>query len=202
MIVERLYTGKSEVELPIHSLEDDRSFSEVEENAIYYVAGYVIRKLIYRHQKSSDSKSKATVSVLWEMLGEDCTSVNTLCSFDAYDYVKTWISSNDRGGLKHVSLDTFNCFKAIELITYKLISEGHSKDEIVSQTFSNENVVFHWEQISEIPEEAHSLKLLREVIDLWFTIRGFSVTNRLFEEYKRASKINIKGKKGIRKTLQ
>ena len=200
MIVERLYTGKSEVELPIHSLEDDRSFSEVEENAIYYVAGYVIRKLIYRHQKSSDSKSKATVSALWEMLGEDCTSVNTLCSFD--DYVKTWISSNNHGGLKHVSLDTFNCFKAIELITYKLVSEGHSKDEIVSQTFSNENVVFHWEQISEIPEEAHSLKLLRDVIDLWFTIRGFSVTNRLFEEYKRASKINIKGKKGIRKTLQ
>ena len=135
MIVERLYTRKSEVELPIHSLEDDRSFSEVEENAIYYVAGYVIRKLIYRHQKSSDSKSKATVSALWEILGEDCTNVNTLSSFD--DYVKTWISSNDRGGLKHVSLDTFNCFKAIELITYKLISEGHSEDEIVSQTFSN-----------------------------------------------------------------
>ena len=36
-------------------------------------------------------------------------------------------------------------------------------------------MVFHWEQILEIPEEAHSLKLLREVIDLWFTIRGFSV---------------------------
>ena len=88
MIMERLYTKKSEVELPIHSLEDDGSFSEVEENAIYYVAGYVIRKLIYRYQKSSDSRSKATVSALWEMLGEDCTSVNSaLCSFD--DYVKT-----------------------------------------------------------------------------------------------------------------
>ena len=31
----------------MHSLEDDRSFSEVEENAIYFVAGYIIRKLIY-----------------------------------------------------------------------------------------------------------------------------------------------------------
>ena len=70
MIVERLYTSKSEVELPMHSLEYDRAFSEVEENAIYYVAGYVLRKLIYRHQKSSDSRSKATVSALWKMLGE------------------------------------------------------------------------------------------------------------------------------------
>ena len=66
----------------------------------------------------------------------------------------------------------------------------------------NENVVFHWELISEVPEEANSLKLLREVIDLWFSIRGFSVANKVFEEYKTASKINIKGKKGIRKTLQ
>ena len=200
MIVERLYTRKSEVELPMCSLEDDRTFSEVEENAIFYVAGYVIRKLIYRHQKSNDSRSKAIVSALWEMLGENCTSVNALCSFD--DYVKTWTTSTDRGGLKHVSLDTFNCFKAIELITYKLISEGHSRDEILSQTFTNENVVFHWELISEVPEEAHSLKLLREVIDLWFSIRGFSVANKVFEEYKTASKMNIKGKKGIRKTLQ
>ena len=33
MIVERLYTRKAAVELPLHSLGDDRSFSEVEENA-------------------------------------------------------------------------------------------------------------------------------------------------------------------------
>ena len=33
MIVERIYTQK-EVELPVHSLEGDRSFSEVEENAL------------------------------------------------------------------------------------------------------------------------------------------------------------------------
>ena len=199
MIVERIYTQK-EVELPVHSLEGDRSFSEVEENALYYVAGYVIRKFIYKHQKSDDNKSKVAVAALWEMLGENCSSVNALCSFN--DYVKIWTKTNDRGGLKHVSLDTFNCFKAIELVTYRLISEGRAKDDIISQTFDDPNVVFHWDLISEIPEEAQSLELLREVIDLWFTIRGFSVANKLFEEYKRASKMNIKGKKGLRKTLQ
>lgn len=199
MIVERLFTMKSEVELPVYNLEN-RSFNEIEENAIYYVAGYVIRKLIYKHQKCSNEKSKVIVTALWEMLGEDCNSVNALCSFN--DYVKMWTKTNDRGGLKHVSLDTFNCFKAIELVTYKLISEGHTKDEIVLQTFNDSNVIFHWELISSVPEEADSLYLLREVIDLWFTVRGFSITNRLFEEYKEASKMNIKGKKGIRKTLQ
>ena len=62
--------------------------------------------------------------------------------------------TNDRGGLKHVSLDTFNCFKAIELVTYRLISEGRAKDNIISQTFDDPNIVFHWDLISEIPEEA------------------------------------------------
>ena len=82
--------------------------------------------------KGSDSKSKVTVAALWGMLGEDCNSVNALCSFN--EYIKTWTTTNDRGGLKHVSLDTFNCFKAIELITYKLISAGRAKDDIILQT--------------------------------------------------------------------
>ena len=200
MIVERIYTKKAEVELPTHSLEDDRSFSEIEENAIYYVAGYVIRKLIYKHQKGSDTKSKVTVAALWEMLGEDCSSINALCSFN--EYVKSWTKNNDRGGLKHVSLDTFNCFKAIELISHRLISEGGYKDDVISHTVCDPNVVFHWDLVSDISDEAHSLELLREVIELWFTIRGFSIANQLFEDYKRASKMNIKGKKGLRKTLQ
>ena len=51
---------------------------------MYYVAGYVIRKLIYKHHKASDSKSKVTVAALWGMLGEDCTSINALCLFNEY----------------------------------------------------------------------------------------------------------------------
>ena len=164
------------------------------------MAGYVIRKLIYKHQNGRDTKSKVTVAALWEMLGEDCSSINALCSFN--EYVKAWTKNNDRGGLKHVSLDTFNCLTAIELVTHRLISDGRNKADVISQTFCDPNVVFHWDLISDIPEESHSLELLREVIELWFTIRGFSVANKLFEDYKRASKINVKGKKGLRKTLQ
>ena len=111
MIVERLYTKKSELQLPMYSLEVSREFSEVEENAIYYVAGYIIRKLAWKHERSSNPKSKVFAAALVEMLGEDCHSVNALSSYD--EYVKTWTKFNDRGGLKHVSLYTFNCFKAI-----------------------------------------------------------------------------------------
>ncbi|XP_065884922.1 uncharacterized protein [Dysidea avara] len=202
MIVERLYTMTPDTQVPMFNVDDDdeRILSDVEENAIFYVAGYVIRKLIYKHQRNSSENSKVFVSALWDMLGEDCNSITAIASY--CEYVKIWLKNNDRGGLKHVSIDTYNCFKAIELVSYKLLIKGHTKNETTLQTLNDPNVIFHWEFISDIADEVTSLALLKEVIDLWFTIRGFSVANRLFEDYKIASKANIKGKKGIRKTLQ
>ena len=47
------------------------------------------------------------------------------------DYVKVWTKTNDRGGLMHVSLDTFRCFKAIEMVTYDLIKKGCTKEEVM-----------------------------------------------------------------------
>ena len=40
MIVERLFTGQSEVTLPTHQLFTSRDLGVVEENAIYYAVGY------------------------------------------------------------------------------------------------------------------------------------------------------------------
>ena len=86
----------------------------------------------------------------------------------------------------------------IELVSYKLLLiQGCTKNETKLQTLHDPNVIFHWELISDIADEVTSLTLLKEVIGLWFTyftIRGFSVANRLFEEYRIASKMNIKGK--------
>ena len=59
------------------------------------------------------------------MLGEDCSSIESTLLY--YDYVKVWTRTQDRGGLKHVSSDTFNCFKAIEVVTYSLIEKGYEK---------------------------------------------------------------------------
>ena len=66
MIVERLYTMKPNAQVPMFNLDHDgRVLSDVKENAIYYVAGYVIRKLIYKHERSSSANSKEFVSALW-----------------------------------------------------------------------------------------------------------------------------------------
>ena len=84
-----------------------------------------------------------------------------------------------------MSIDTCNCFKAIELVSYQLLVNGHTKNDTTLQMLKDPNIVFHWELISDIPDEVTLLALLKEVIDLWFTIRGYSIAIRLFEEAKR-----------------
>ena len=37
----------------------------------------------------------------------------------------------------HVSLDTFRCFKAIEMVIYDLIKKGSTKEEVISQVTEN-----------------------------------------------------------------
>ena len=198
MIVERLFTEQSEVEPPTSSCQSlTQDFSVIEENAIYYAAGYTIHKLIRKYSQMDNCKSKEFVDALNDMLGEDPVSIEAHSTY--MDYVKVWTTTNDRGGLMHVSLDTFRCFRAIEMVTYDLIKKGCTKEEVMSQV--TENVRFHWMLICDLHDEAKSFELLQDVIGVWFTIRGFTIAGKLFEDYKKATKSNVRGKKGLRKEL-
>ena len=96
------------------------------------------------------------------MLGED--SANIEASSTYMDYVKVWTETNDRGGLTFISLDTFHCFKAIEMVTYDLIMRGSTKEQVTSQVFVTENVRFHRMLICDLHDEAESLQLLQDVM--------------------------------------
>ena len=75
---------------------------------------------------------------------------------------------------------------------------GEPKDKVICEISTNENVR---EMATDLSDEKQLIGLLREVIELWFTIRGFSIANQLLEQYKIATKSTIKGKKGLRKEL-
>jgi len=87
------------------------------------------------------------------------------------------------------------------MITYRLIAVGEVKEKVMCEVVGDENVKFLWEIATDISDERLKTSLLREVTQEWFTIRGFSVTSRLLEHYKMATKKNIKGTKGTRKEL-
>ena len=205
MIVEWLFTGQSKVELPTCQTFTWH-LSVVEENAIYYAAGYVIHKLIRKYSQMDARKFKEFVDILngmlgEDMLGEDPVSIEAHRTYSYMDYVTVWTKMNDWGGLMYVSLNTFHCFKAIKMVTYDLIKKGSTKEEVISQVLATESVGLHWMLVCDSHDEAESFELLQDVIGVWFTIRGFSIAGKLFEQYKKATKSNVRGKKGLTKEL-
>ena len=199
MIVERLVNISTYT--PATPVEPVREFSVMEENAIYYASGYVVRKLLQKHMQCANDKAMAFVGILLNMVGEDTgDSIHDTSTY--LDYIKTWTKSVDRGGLRHVTDDTYRCFLAIESIIYKILIKGELKDEILTRVLGDENVRFLWEiAVATELNDMYSAELLQEVVNLWFTIRGFSVVGQLLEQYKKATKSTIKGKKGLRKEL-
>ena len=54
----------------------------------------------------------------------------------------------------------------------------------------------------DIEEEEHNSELLRHIIQLWLTIRGFSISNAWMENYKCAVKSVTAKSKSLRKNLK
>ena len=109
MIIEVLFLGP-DAKLPVQpsSLSIDQEYTAVEENAIYYTGEYVLRKLMKKYHGSDNDMGAALVSALHKMIGEDTSSIECIASY--LDYVKTWTTQSDRGGLIHISNDIFRFF--------------------------------------------------------------------------------------------
>lgn len=127
------------------SISSPRTLTYVEENAIRYTAGYVIRKLErkYAHLKTEEA-------------AECCTAVRemgrklkpgTSCEHQSSD----WTKLTDRGGLYHVEDMVYELFVTIELIVDKelfAVFDTHGKGlekvrkEKLSWVCNNEDVQF------------------------------------------------------------
>ena len=119
------------------SSSESREFSVIEENAVYYAAGYVIQKLIKKFKQSSNDDACVFIGALLHMVGEDISGA--LPQSDTYlEYVKVWTTCTDRGGLRHASDDTYRFFLAMETMVYELIKNGDRKDKIISETIDDE----------------------------------------------------------------
>ena len=81
-----------------------------------------------------------------------------------------------------------------------LLSETDRKEKIINELSTNEDVLFYWLIVGAEPadfeeddERVHT-ELLKRIIELFVTIRGFSCASGWLEKYKQLSK------KGIQKS--
>ena len=74
---------------------------------------------------------------------------------------------------------------------------------IVEFVTSDSDVQFHWSIVSiDIEEEKHSSEVLKDIVQLWLSIRGFSISRAWMEGYKTTVCVTTKKKKSLSKGLK
>ena len=103
-----------------------------------------------------------------------------------------WMKMIDRGGLWYIKESTYSLFVALEEETrqcLKALSNQRSKckQEVIKMILSNEDVLFYWTIASadfEIDDEEVHDVLLKMIVELYVTMRGFSYASMWMEKYK------------------
>ena len=168
---------------------DEVQFTYEEENAIRYMAGFVVRRL----QKQLDAKD---IDMLIESEEATISDANST----------EWINLIDRGGLVHVNDACYQLFLAIEHATRQelQISKVGSMDDdfrtYLENTLStDDDILFNWTMITG--DETEREDVLLALIKLWITTRGFSFAKAVMEKYRNESKKTTTKSKGLRTRL-
>ena len=120
------------------------------------------------------------------------------------DYTKEWVEKVNRGGLFDISDEAYRLFLSIGMAMRSKLTEhlnmqkmtedsNEGTSAIIDFILQNDDVQFHWSMLSiDIEEEEHSFELLQHIIQLWLTIRSFSISKAWMEDYKCAVHPNQK----------
>lgn len=180
--------------------------SKDELNALQYACGYIPHILLKRYEKKSGRKYDKFLECLGDMAVPSENEHDGLLL-----YTREWISKVDRGGLFPLNEKSYLFFVSVEkqvriLLPSHMTSASASRESlkksVIEMVTSNDDVQWSWTLISEcIDSEEDAIELLQELVTLWVTVRGFSVTATWIETYKRESKKTTKKTPALRKGL-
>lgn len=110
-----------------------------------------------------------------------------------FSYEGDTSSTEAPGGLFEINDTAYLLFKEIELNVRKHllltlpqkssnVASSDKQESIISAVTSDDNVQFYWTLLSvDIESEDQAVKLLKEIMGLWLTIRGFSIAGTWME---------------------
>ena len=99
--------------------------------------------------------------------------------------------SIDRGGLQHINDVTFAFFAAMELEFRRHINfteDDSIKNKAMDGILQNDDVQVYWESLSMDWEEEVASMLLKQIVEQWITVRGYSQASAFLELYKQSIK--------------
>ena len=171
-----------------------------EANALRYVAGYVCRHLRKKIEASSHPLKEEMILCLMSMVKDKSDTSVGPC--------EEWTDLIDRGGLWHVKENTHSFFLSLEeeicVLLSSLLTEENRKEKIIEKLCNSEDIQFYWLIVSadfdEEDQDVHS-ELLKRVVELFVTIRGFSYASAWLEKYKQENKKGTQKSKSLRKII-
>ena len=155
---------------------------------IRYAAGYASFASLKKYEKSSLGSAVQCIECLTNM---------AICGkeTDFLKYTRAWTEEVNRGGLIEVN---DKCIHAIQRnlqnnlqthLQLTMVSDRDStKEKLVLFVVQNRNIQLYWHNLSvDINDENYSQNLLREIIELWLNIRGYSIAGQWLEYYKNST---------------
>lgn len=170
-----------------------RKLTQVEQNAIIYTAGSVIRKLLDKYK--SDTEMTHCLNELIKEKDE----------VDEYDTSKVWLNISDRGGLYHITDVGTDLFMEIETFIYNHLVKKDVADvnSLCKMACEDLDILNIW---AECVPEVHSVEkltvLLFELIKEWTKLRGHSIADMEMEKYKKKKDSATKKKRSLRNELK
>ncbi|XP_065917383.1 uncharacterized protein [Dysidea avara] len=159
-----------------------------EGNALRYAAGYVCRHLRKKIERSKHELKEEMVLCLMA-LTKDTPEEHSECGSS-----EEWTLALDR------EEEVRECLK---MLLGSNPAAG-KKEEIVEKVISSDDVEFYW-LIStadfEIGEKEVHSALLKEIVQLYVTIRGFSYASFWMEKFKQSAKKSTQRSKSLRRDL-
>lgn len=192
LALESIVKTKYPVEMPVSNPQI--TIDGDEQNAIRYAAGFVFMSLRKRYASKG-----VTVITDWIKKQADTNSVPTAESYQ--EFTKLWITKVNRGGLFCVNDAVFDMFLALERLTRQYLTVHQEKDEVISCIEADDEILSMWSLLAIDLDEEIDKALLKQIIQLWLTIRGFSYASAVIEEYKRICGA-LKRKRALRKELK
>ena len=182
-----------------------RQLSLVDENAIRYAGGYIIRKVLTTYK--TNKRCGDSIAALLQLVLEDTDHEVEKESF--LEYTRLWIEKSDRGGLFHISDLCYELFYEIELTIYDMLNQKFSFNatftvaDIENAAYLDPDIMRIWRNCSaHILSNEDSDELLCTIIQEWITMRGHSLANKFMEDYKTLKKKETKKEKGVRGELK
>ena len=173
------------------------SLTYEEENAIRYVGGYVIKSVKAMLKSPQDD-------ALILGLDELCITDDDVEPAESEE----WLCSIDRGGLTRITDDAYLFFVAIETSVRRHFHIGNThmmnnkfRDAVTQDTIKDDDVLFYWCISSASMSQDCADKLLKNIVNKWITIRGFSFAKTMLEIYKKEIKKGTQKSKALRRKL-